>query len=487
MGWLKKLTKPISKVFDKIIPNEIKPALPYMAAFAPFMMGPQSGIMGSSMLRRALTSGAFNLGSQLAQEGSEGEFNPLSVLLAGSTGAMTSPDAPGFFEGMQKGPTGADQFGNISVPYSDTGIMSSISDAVGKGGQTAAKFLIEQGKVLRPDETPLTMTNALTAGALPVTQATGELAEADARRALRDYEDQMAADESMSLIDDDGRRRAIRAAMEAAGHLEEVIVETLGVLGLKQGGIVGLKKGGRVKYDRGGDYYSNFAKDRYASEMFENYGNILGQGEKLYNEAFKRVGTGEYPAPQDLRRLRKEYEDIENKYEQIENRYEGYEDKFSPEDEHGYYGKKYRDLEKRYEALEARGEPSLEGLEVIGITKSADFQNWLRLYEAGDPKAKEHPYHEEFEEILFETGYDKRMKGAKGGVASVLPKGKEADYRGGGVIPVGSRERADDVPARLSKNEFVMTADAVRAAGGGSINKGAKRMYNLMHNLEARV
>ena len=81
MGWLKKLTKPISKVFDKIIPNEIKPALPYMAAFAPFMMGPQSGIMGSSMLRRALTSGAFNLGSQLAQEGSEGEFNPLSASL----------------------------------------------------------------------------------------------------------------------------------------------------------------------------------------------------------------------------------------------------------------------------------------------------------------------------------------------------------------------------------------------------------------------
>ena len=77
---------------------------------------------------------------------------------------------------------------------------------------------------------------------------------------------------------------------------------------------------------------------------------------------------------------------------------------------------------------------------------------------------------------------------AEGGeVASVLPKGTEADYRGGGVIPVGSRERADDVPARLSKNEFVMTADAVRAAGGGSINKGAKRMYNLMNNLEARV
>jgi predicted house-cleaning NTP pyrophosphatase (Maf/HAM1 superfamily) len=61
------------------------------------------------------------------------------------------------------------------------------------------------------------------------------------------------------------------------------------------------------------------------------------------------------------------------------------------------------------------------------------------------------------------------------------------DLRGGGFIPMGSMEKADDVPARVSKNEFVMTADAVRAAGGGSINKGAQQMYQLMNNLEARV
>ena len=73
----------------------------------------------------------------------------------------------------------------------------------------------------------------------------------------------------------------------------------------------------------------------------------------------------------------------------------------------------------------------------------------------------------------------------KGG--SVLPPGMEMDYRGGGMIPMGSKERADDVPARVSKNEFVMTADAVRAAGGGSVNKGAQRMYQLMNNLEARA
>ena len=65
--------------------------------------------------------------------------------------------------------------------------------------------------------------------------------------------------------------------------------------------------------------------------------------------------------------------------------------------------------------------------------------------------------------------------------------GKEMDLRKGGFVPIGKKEKADDVPARLSKNEFVMTADAVRAAGGGSVNKGAKRMYNLMNTLEARA
>ena len=64
----------------------------------------------------------------------------------------------------------------------------------------------------------------------------------------------------------------------------------------------------------------------------------------------------------------------------------------------------------------------------------------------------------------------------------------ERDYRDkGGFVPVGIKEKADDVPAMLSKNEFVFTADAVRGAGGGSIEKGAQRMYNTMKNLEKRV
>ena len=63
----------------------------------------------------------------------------------------------------------------------------------------------------------------------------------------------------------------------------------------------------------------------------------------------------------------------------------------------------------------------------------------------------------------------------------------EADMRyTGGFMPYGAKEKADDVPARLSKNEFVFTADAVRAAGGGSVNEGARKMYQAMKQLEAK-
>ena len=86
-----------------------------------------------------------------------------------------------------------------------------------------------------------------------------------------------------------------------------------------------------------------------------------------------------------------------------------------------------------------------------------------------------------------------RVNVAKGGMPTGIMKTNKAgvmerDYRDkGGFVPVGIKEKADDVPAMLSKNEFVMTADAVRGAGNGSIEKGAQRMYDTMKNLEKRV
>jgi hypothetical protein len=78
-----------------------------------------------------------------------------------------------------------------------------------------------------------------------------------------------------------------------------------------------------------------------------------------------------------------------------------------------------------------------------------------------------------------------RTMAAEGGLMNL--GGNEMDLRGGGFVPMGAKERADDVPARLSKNEFVMTADAVRGAGGGSVQKGADLMYDQMKRLEGQA
>jgi hypothetical protein len=94
-----------------------------------------------------------------------------------------------------------------------------------------------------------------------------------------------------------------------------------------------------------------------------------------------------------------------------------------------------------------------------------------------------------------EAFYDRDFTGAKGGDVEPVAKktmplldmgGQEMDLRAeGGFVPIGRMEKADDVPARLSKNEFVFTADAVRNAGDGDVDKGAEVMYNMMKNLEA--
>ena len=93
----------------------------------------------------------------------------------------------------------------------------------------------------------------------------------------------------------------------------------------------------------------------------------------------------------------------------------------------------------------------------------------------------------------YAMGTDEKVEmasGIEGIPININPEGvKELDFRktGGFVPPVGVKEKADDIPAMLSNNEFVFTADAVRAAGGGDIDKGAQRMYNTMKKLESKV
>jgi hypothetical protein len=90
----------------------------------------------------------------------------------------------------------------------------------------------------------------------------------------------------------------------------------------------------------------------------------------------------------------------------------------------------------------------------------------------------------------MDTASDNAMQaaGIEGLPIRQNPKGvKELDLRetGGFIPPVGIKEKEDDIPAMLSNNEFVFTADAVRGMGDGNVNVGAQRMYDMMKKLEA--
>ena len=245
--------------------------------------------------------------AQLAQEGSEGDFSGLSALLAAGTGALAAP-------GTSTSPS-ASKFLSDKAAGMDTGLVKSGLEGLG----SMSEGLQKTGDILRPDGLKPEGIMDLGKAALPAfTQGSVDLGMATARKALQDYERDLAAFEAETgeaqIASDAARRSAIITAMTAGQHSDDVINETLALLGLKDGGCVSFKDGG-----------------------------------------------------------------------------------------------------------------------------------------------------------IMDLG------------------GKEMDMRTGGFIPIGKKERADDVPARLSKNEFVMTADAVRAAGGGDINKGAKRMYETMNRLEARA
>ena len=133
----------------------------------------------------------------------------------------------------------------------------------------------------------------------------------------------------------------------------------------------------------------------------------------------------------------------------------------------------------------AEGGPINLGMDLYLITKQALEKEGYSPGEAHEKALDASGMRDYFDKISEKKKYGGRIGKQEGGIMDL--GGMEMDLRGGGFVPLGAKEKADDVPARLSKNEFVMTADAVRAAGGGSVDKGADKMYNLMKDLESRV
>jgi hypothetical protein len=142
---------------------------------------------------------------------------------------------------------------------------------------------------------------------------------------------------------------------------------------------------------------------------------------------------------------------------------------------------------------EVQGEPTREQLEALAMEifqlrlEELDEEQLMVVYQAAmEQQPEEMAMQEdiEFNPQMAQGQMAQPQMAAEGGLMSL--GGMEKDYRQeGGFVPLGAKEKADDVPARLSKNEFVFTADAVRNAGGGDIDAGAEVMENVMNNLES--
>ena len=474
MGFFKKIFKPVSKVLDKIIPNEIKPILPYAAAFAPMFAPGIMGAFGGSALSRAAIGGGLNIFGQLAQEGNEGDINMLSAGLGALSGAMTGPGAADKFRGMTtKGAMdpalGSSVQGDILANRS---FLTKASDA-GLQGLAKGSDMFAAGM-----KDPFSMAG-LKAAALPAATATGDLMFAQAKRDQDAYDDEMAAESEAEGASNAQRAAAIRQSMESYGFTEEEIEDAIYAAGYKTGGRVGLMTGGLGALGGGTEESEsepetfNFDGSNIQILMPDNNPKIIGEstqgGENMLlievngntmmisEDAFYDK-FGESKAKGGRVGLR--FGGIGAAVENIEDTEMKESAKFAMQD----MDVPIMELVQEFEIKFKRKPNSLEELK----------QYYKDKYKGtGDVSMQE-----EIKEKVV-------MEAKDGGLMNL--GGKEMDMRGGGFIPIGKKERADDVPARLSKNEFVMTADAVRAAGGGSVNEGAKRMYETMNKLEARA
>jgi len=372
-----KAIRSVTKAISKIIPNEIKPILPYAALFIP-------GLQGASGL--------------LAKYGVS---NPIfqKMLISGATRGLTDSEA-GFKDILKTGvlaaapniiQSGLGSLGDYLNPITTEGIKGSIEAAkIGSNIVPAAQQTLTQqigqlatqaanSGIVNSLANPQGLLESAKAITYPSTVEYGAKAVEAAQKAKEEYERQNADFQNFAgqqLADFNlGRRNSILGSLTRAGFAEDEINSTLAQLGLRNGGRVGAMDGGIMDVRR---------------------------------------GLVEIPG--------------------------------------GYSGNRYKQLLQLLEEARAMGD-----MDKIKEVESDLFREYNKKKDGG-------------------------LMGLKMGGRPM-----EMDYRMGGFIPVGSKERADDVPARLSKNEFVMTADAVRAAGGGSVNEGAQKMYQLMNQLEGRL
>jgi hypothetical protein len=495
MGSIKKALRPITRVVDNIIPNEIKPALPYLAASAGSSLFAGKGILsalGQGALSRGVSASLINAATNAALGN---KFNPASVAASGLM-------AGGGFK--------------LGESFPDSELA-----------QSTAKFLSPGAAG------DMTLTQAATAATAPLTAGTMQAAYDEAEKANREYDEYVRRQEEAGAADIQTRIDYITRYMTMAGFDQDQIDDALRRGGYRTGGRVGFSGGGsgtlgdsmqamkillmknEILAAGGGGFGGKDLDDKTDAEIIEIYEGMFGQGKANGGRiGFSFGGTdprgGKPTGDPILDSLIEESIDEETPSKGIMAATDFSPLKIFQKSNTGRVRQLFQQIEDGVNVSESMAELfNVYGIDLYGKNAKGgrirysegggdfDFRQMLNEMFDSIRKAQatqagvlrdEEEKEKEIEEVIRQLDLFREEK-AEGGIMNLKMGGMpaEMDLRGGGFVPIGAKEKADDVPARLSKNEFVMTADAVRAAGGGSVNKGAKRMYDLMNKLEARV
>ncbi len=547
MGFFKKVFRPVRKIAKKIIPKEIRPALPFLAAT---YLGPAGAGTFSSGIKAALQRGLIGAGVSAA---TDEDGNPLRAGILAATPGLLSETA---------------QLGSVNAELAGMGktanLLSRTSDFVkaNEGLKTiAAQTGIDSSAKLaeiNQDEIDKYNENLRKQGVLDKTKRRSAIFSIYKNAGYDDdYVNSMLDRygyesggitrlgfkpggkvltmeellektgpivekiESIEVEDDDEEEERPKRKQEdlatglqaAAAGVEKAFgrsfgnVEPVPMLRFAQGGEVEIEEEtddlGIMDFmrDQGIEYgeQASYGFDDAMSESFEMFQDYRKRGiiplEMEFDE-FLEIMRDTKKSKDGIMQMASGYkDDIEEMYEQYVFEME----------EQGLQPMSFSDFLRQARSGMAKGgmmkgpdwftqrveDLMYQGLSYEEASEQAYNEGPGGGYKDGG-KAQRRKKGEPADEVIEteqEIFIDKMprprrrqgiMEAADGGIM-------EKDMRGGGFIPEGSKERADDVPARLSKNEFVMTADAVRAAGGGSVNKGAKRMYDMMYNLEGKV
>ncbi len=467
---LKRLFKSARKRVKKLIPKEIRPFVPYIAA----AMGPaglaSSGIFSNPAVTKALIAG----GTRFATD-DEADIKDIGITAA-----------------LAAAPTALDQFAGPTGPDPNT-----LGGMLRKGARTVAQTAKDK---------PLT-TMGIQAG----TDAAIKQIELD-QEALEKYEADLL---SRGIKNKAARRNAIFNVFVNAGYTDDEVNSMLDSYGYAVGGkvkkketpsagIMTIETDAKVNDDddemsmeefiemmKGGDD-DEVSIDDSLSYAQQGLGMLQGDVKPMPMMRFADGGFGGIEeAVESIEEKPKEFLVDKLKVTQkpgqsemraiIEAMYNDI-DGVMPEDRKREFYELY--APQMYMSGEME-KPEFEFIQTEILDKEVPKMKKGGGVDTGKEGEKRSKLLTMLGRYTAKTRGAKRSSKAEGGIMDL--NGKEMDLRKGGFVPIGKKERADDVPARLSKNEFVMTADAVRAAGGGSVNKGAKRMYNLMNSLEARV